>query len=171
MEDETILKLVKALISALYHKIGLSLGDGWEMAPSSYRLLCMHYNYLKGLWNLDWKKPSEKRRTIRKTTWIQTWEVYCRSNKGCRRRRPVILLSTLDVKNAFNILRWRDVLQALQMNFQIPGKNFVRCQKLSDSRNRMKIIILEEGQNDKSVWLEAGANNSAPWSLIIAMTI
>lgn len=116
------------------------------------------------VYNLEpsWPEMKVEFVLIRKTTWIQTWEVYCRSNKGCRRRRPVILLSTLDVKNAFNILRWRDVLHSLQMNFQIPGKNFVRFQKLSDSRNRMKIIILEEGQNDKSVRLEAGANNSAP---------
>lgn len=34
--------------------------------------------------------------------------------------RPVVLLATLDIKNAFNSLRWPDVLRALEENFSIP---------------------------------------------------
>lgn len=35
--------------------------------------------------------------------------------------RPIVLLATLDVKNAFNSLRWPDVLQALEERFKLPA--------------------------------------------------
>lgn len=35
--------------------------------------------------------------------------------------RPLILLATLDVKNAFNSLRWPDVIRALERKFHVPA--------------------------------------------------
>lgn len=35
--------------------------------------------------------------------------------------RPIVLLATLDVKNAFNSLRWSDVLKSLREDFNIPA--------------------------------------------------
>lgn len=34
--------------------------------------------------------------------------------------RPIVLLATMDVKNAFNSLRWSDVLQSLRERFAVP---------------------------------------------------
>lgn len=39
---------------------------------------------------------------------------------GPHSTRPVVLLATLDVKNAFNSLKWPDILRALEERFQIP---------------------------------------------------
>ena len=39
---------------------------------------------------------------------------------GCHFARPVLLLGTLDIKNAFNSLRRSDVLNALKYNFLVP---------------------------------------------------
>ena len=36
-----------------------------------------------------------------------------------RLKQPVLLLMTLDVKNAFNGLRWSDVLNDLEYNFSV----------------------------------------------------
>ena len=37
---------------------------------------------------------------------------------------PVLLLATLDVKNAFNSLKWSDVLNTLEHNFSVPHYPF-----------------------------------------------
>ena len=42
------------------------------------------------------------------------------TQRGSRCSRPVLLLATLDVKNAFNSLRWNDVLNPLEYTFSVP---------------------------------------------------
>ena len=42
------------------------------------------------------------------------------TQRGYYSSRPVLLLATLDIKNAFNSLRWSDVLNALEYNFSVP---------------------------------------------------
>lgn len=47
-------------------------------------------------------------------------EVVEKAMEETHHSRPVILLATLDVKNAFNSLRWKDVLHTLEYNFAVP---------------------------------------------------
>ena len=42
------------------------------------------------------------------------------AKKGNHYSRPVVMLVTLDVKNAFNTARWKDIIYALQHTFQVP---------------------------------------------------
>ena len=42
-------------------------------------------------------------------------------DRHCHAARPVVLLATLDIRNAFNSARWVDILEALKSNFGIPS--------------------------------------------------
>jgi hypothetical protein len=44
-----------------------------------------------------------------------------RANQASHAARPIVLLVTLDVKNAFNSARWSDILFALEHTFNLPG--------------------------------------------------
>lgn len=67
--------------------------------------------------------------------------------------RPLILLATLDVKNAFNSLRWPDVLRALERKFNVPAyllriiKNYLK--------DRVLIYNTTEGQ--RKIQVTSGA--------------
>ncbi|XP_043275310.1 uncharacterized protein [Venturia canescens] len=41
-------------------------------------------------------------------------------DRHCHAARPIVLLGTLDIRNAFNSARWVDILEALKSNFGIP---------------------------------------------------
>ncbi|XP_043272051.1 uncharacterized protein [Venturia canescens] len=41
-------------------------------------------------------------------------------DRHCHAARPIVLLATLDIRNAFNSARWVDILEALKSNFGIP---------------------------------------------------
>jgi len=108
---------------------------GNPQSASSYRPLCM----LDGMGKL-----LEKLIKSRLQTAIQEAGDYSQNQHGFRRghstlnavkqvisavyearshsyaTRPVVLLVTLDIKNAFNSLRWADVLDALEHNYTVP---------------------------------------------------
>lgn len=114
----------------------ISKGKGDPVEPSSYRPLCMLDTTGKLFERLI--KPrleeairmkgglSERQHGFRpgKSTMgalKNVVDVVLASQERNHHSRPVILLATLDVKNAFNSLRWTDVLQALERNFQVPA--------------------------------------------------
>lgn len=43
------------------------------------------------------------------------------AEQSCHAARPIVLLVTLDVKNAFNSARWVDFVDALERTFSVPG--------------------------------------------------
>ena len=44
-----------------------------------------------------------------------------RAQSGNHYSRNIVVLVTLDVKNAFNSVRWTDVLKSLEHRFHVPG--------------------------------------------------
>lgn len=67
--------------------------------------------------------------------------------------RPLILLATLDVKNAFNSLRWKNVFHALENRFQVPL--YLRRLIRSYLSNRELIYKTTDGQ--RSIKVTSGA--------------
>ena len=113
----------------------ISKGKGPADAPSSYRPLCMLDTAGKLLEKLvrprlqaairaagDLSERQYGFRTGRSTIdAIQEVVKAARSTeRGNHFSRPVCLLVTLDVKNAFNSVRWVDALEALKRNFRVP---------------------------------------------------
>lgn len=47
-------------------------------------------------------------------------EAVHKAEEACHQARPIVLLVTLDVKNAFNSARWDDMLEALERSFKVP---------------------------------------------------
>ncbi len=43
------------------------------------------------------------------------------AHRGCNKLRRVVLLATLDVRNAFNSARWENMIEALEEKFKIPA--------------------------------------------------
>lgn len=114
----------------------ISKGKGDPNSPSSYRPLCMLDTAGKLLERL--MKPrietainaagglSQRQHGFRpgKSTAGALKDVvnaFTSAQEKSPYTRPVVLLATLDVKNAFNSLRWTDVLQALKENFNVPA--------------------------------------------------
>ena len=110
-------------------------GKGTADAPSSYRPMCMLDTARKLLEKLvrprlqaaikaacDLPERQYGFRTGRST--IDAIQEVVKSAKSTERgnhfSRPVCLLVTLDVKNAFNSVRWVDELQTLNRNFRVP---------------------------------------------------
>lgn len=60
------------------------------------------------------------------------------------RARPLVILATLDVKNAFNSLRWPDVLKAIEERFRIP--QYLTRVIRDYLKNRVLIYNTTEGQ-------------------------
>lgn len=113
----------------------ISKGKGDPELPSSYRPLCMLDTAGKLLERLM-KPRLEKAITAggglsprqygfrpRKSTIgaiKDVVDIFTAAQHKNHHSRPLVLLATLDVKNAFNSLRWVDVLHALERNFKIP---------------------------------------------------
>lgn len=117
------------------HLVLISKGKGETTSPSSYRPLCLLDTAGKLLEKL--LKPRltaainnsggfssrqhgfrPKRSTIGALKDVV--EVVEAAQKETHYSRPIILLATLDVKNAFNSLRWEDVLKSLREKFNVP---------------------------------------------------
>lgn len=72
-----------------------------------------------------------------------------RANTACHQARPIVLLVTLDVRNAFNSARWVDMLEALRRDFRVPDYLLVVVQDYL--RDRRLTYETEEGQRTKEV--------------------
>lgn len=142
----------------------ISKGKGDPELPSSYRPLCMldtagkvfeklirarltaaikvagdlsprQYGFRVGLSTID---------AIQEVT-----EAVKRAESHNHFSRRIVLLVTLDVKNAFNSARWCDMLDALEHGFRIPT---YLLRILNDYlRNRMLLYETEEGQREMVV--------------------
>lgn len=114
----------------------ISKGKGDASLPSSYRPLCMLDTAGKLLERLI--KPrldeaisckgglSERQHGFRpgKSTVgaiKNVIDAVLTAREMNHHTRPIVLLATLDVKNAFNSLRWTDVLRSLKTDFQVPA--------------------------------------------------
>ena len=110
-------------------------GKGPADAPSSYRPLCMLDTAGKLLEKLvrphlqaalkaagDLSERQYGFRTGRSTVDAlqEVVKVAKSAEKGNHYSRLVCLLATLDVRNAFNFLRWVDALKTLKRDFQVP---------------------------------------------------
>lgn len=113
----------------------ISKGKGDAESPSSYRPLCMLDTAGKLLERLIKPRLNEAiqasgglsnrqhgfrpgRSTIGALQNVV--EAFEDAQQETHFTRPVVVLATLDVKNAFNSLRWSDVLVALKNNFAVP---------------------------------------------------
>lgn len=117
------------------HLVLISKGKGDTRSPSAYRPLCMLDTAGKLLEKLI--KPrldeainasgglSNRQHGFRRNRSTigalkDVIDVVEAAQRETHYSRPVVLLATLDVKNAFNSLRWKNVLQALEQNFAVP---------------------------------------------------
>lgn len=117
------------------HLVLIDKGKGDKTSPSAYRPLCMLDTAGKLLERLIRQRLQE---AIRESGDLSRRQYGFRSNKSTigalndvievvedaqrntHHSRPIVLLATLDVKNAFNSLRWKDVLKALGEDFGVP---------------------------------------------------
>lgn len=110
-------------------------GKGEPNSPSSFRPLCMLDTAGKLYEKLlkarllqaiqDAGDLSDKQYGFRKgRSTIGAVEEVIKAVNGtrsiCHGARPLVLLVTLDVKNAFNSARWKDMLHALEHTFKVP---------------------------------------------------
>lgn len=117
------------------HLVLISKGKGDITSPSAYRPLCMLDTAGKLLERLIKPRLQEAIRISGGLSNRQHGFRPGRSTIGALKdvidvveaaqsethySRPVVLLATLDVKNAFNSLRWKDVLQSLRKKFAVP---------------------------------------------------
>ena len=75
------------------------------------------------------------------------------SHRGNHFSRPVVLLVTLDVRNAFNSLRWTTVLEALSTRHQVPAYLL----KMMGSYLQDRELIYETNAGQKTFQITAGA--------------
>lgn len=142
----------------------INKGKGDPSSPSAYRPLCMldaagkllekllkprlllaveeagglsdnQYGFRRGRSTID------AARQVMNTAWM--------AERGNHHSRKICTLVTLDVKNAFNSARWKDMLEALKHNFNVP-KYLYRMIKsyLSD---RVLVYDTEEGERRREV--------------------
>lgn len=114
----------------------ISKGKGDPESPSAYRPLCMLDTAGKLYERLIKPRLNEaitakgglsarqhgfrpKRSTIGAVSSIV--DAFEATQNGNHSTRPLTLLAALDVKNAFNSLRWPDILQAIEERFCVPA--------------------------------------------------
>lgn len=146
----------------------ISKGKGDPQLPSSYRPLCMLDTAGKLLERLI--KPrledairiggglSERQHGFRpgKSTigaLKNVVDVVIDAQQKSLFTRPVVLLATLDIKNAFNSLRWIDVLQALERNFKVPGY----LMKMIRNYLKDRVLIYNTSECTKRMQVTSGA--------------
>ena len=61
----------------------------------------------------------------------------------------MLLLATLDIKNAYNRLRWNDVLNALEYTFSVP--RYILAMIISYLRNRQLVYNTISGSRVKHI--------------------
>lgn len=67
--------------------------------------------------------------------------------------RRIVLLVTLDVKNAFNCAKWSDILHALEHNFQVP-KYLLR---ILDDYLKDRVLVYDTLEGEKRIPITSGA--------------
>ncbi|KAH8361354.1 hypothetical protein KR084_009546, partial [Drosophila pseudotakahashii] len=75
------------------------------------------------------------------------------SQVGNHASRPIVLLATLDVKNAFNSVRWSDMLDLLNRRFHIPEY----LMRLLDSYLKDRKLIYQTKGGEKRIDITSGA--------------
>lgn len=141
----------------------ISKGKGEVNAPSSYRPLCMLDTAGKVLEKLiqprllsaireagDLSKRQHGFRKGHSTIGAiqEVVEAVRKAEEGNHHSRELVLLVTLDVKNAFNSARWVDMLRALE-SFRVP-EYLMRVMR-DYLRDRSLIYETEDGQCRKTV--------------------
>lgn len=146
----------------------ISKGKGDPAAPSSYRPLCMLNTAGKLFERL--LKPriedairlkgglSKRQHGFRpgKSTIgaiKDVVDVFSAAQQRNSYSKPVVLLATLDVKNAFNSLRWTDVLNALERNFQVP----IYLMKIIRSYLRNRVLMYNTSEGTRKIQITSGA--------------
>ena len=71
------------------------------------------------------------------------------TQRGNHYSRKIVLLATLDIRNAFNSLRWADVLEALKTRFSVPG--YLQRMLESYLSDRELIYHTSEGRRKKRI--------------------
>jgi hypothetical protein len=71
------------------------------------------------------------------------------ADTASHKARPIVLLVTLDVKNAFNSARWVDMLEALHRHFRVPDYLLVVVQDYL--KDRRLLYETEEGRKTRVV--------------------
>lgn len=67
--------------------------------------------------------------------------------------RPIVVLATLDVKNAFNSLRWKDILKSLRERFQVPQY----LMRVMEDYLRERILLYDTVNGRKQYKVTSGA--------------
>lgn len=146
----------------------ISKGKGNPNSPSSYRPLCMLDTAGKLLERLLKPRLEEAihnggglssrqygfrpgRSTVHAVKEIA--DVFKAAQLGNHHSRPVVLLATLDVKNAFNSLRWSDMLRALAEDFAVPSY----LMRLLRSYLRNRVLIYDTNSGQKRMNVTSGA--------------
>ncbi|KAL7723971.1 hypothetical protein ACLKA6_017962 [Drosophila palustris] len=75
------------------------------------------------------------------------------SHQGNHHSRPIVLLATLDVKNAFNSVRWAEMIEALQNRFQTPEY----LMRIIDSYLENRKLVYPTTAGEKCIQVTAGA--------------
>lgn len=142
----------------------ISKGKGPADSPSSYRPLCMLDTAGKLMERL--LKPrlqeairvagdlSKRQHGFRKghSTIKAISEVIgavSMAETACHQARPLVLLVTLDVKNAFNSARWSDMLWSLKHNFSVP--EYLLAVIGDYLRDRLLIYQTNAGSREKEI--------------------
>lgn len=71
------------------------------------------------------------------------------TERGNYYSRPICLLVTLDVKNAFNSVRWKDALEAMKKDFKIP-EYLMRIMR-NYLKDRFLLYDTQDGQRKKEL--------------------
>lgn len=146
----------------------ISKGKGNPESPSAYRPLCMLDTAGKLLERL--LKPrlateisnggglSQRQHGFRPgRSTLGAIEEVLESFEAAQRRnhysRQVVLLATLDVRNAFNSASWKDMIDALENRFQIPSY----LKKIMRSYLKDRKLIYETTEGTKQKQITSGA--------------
>lgn len=150
----------------------LSKGKGYSGLPSSFRPLCMLdtagklleklikarlLSAIEAAGDLSPRKYGFRagRSTIDAIRKIS--EAVERAENHNQHSRRVVLLVTLDVKNAFNSARWRNMTQALEHTFKVPRYLL----RMTDDYLRNRTLRNESTEGRKEKTITAGATQGS----------
>lgn len=146
----------------------ISKGKGDPNSPSSYRPLCMLDTAGKLLERLLKPRLEEAIRSAGGLSKRQYGFRPGKSTMGALKdvvdaveasqqknpfTRPVVLLATLDVRNAFNSLRWNDVLKALEEKFNAPAY----LMRMLKDYLKDRVLIYSTDRRQKRLQVSSGA--------------
>lgn len=155
------------------HLVLISKGKGDTESPSAYRPLCMLDTAGKLLEKL--LKPriaksvdeagglSDRQHGFRprRSTQGAIHDVIAgvkKAQEGHSHSKKIVLLATLDVRNAFNSARWTDMISALETHFKIPSylldmiRSYLRDRRLTyDAEGKKQTIEVTSGAAQGSI--------------------